>query len=67
MCQNAGNACDRAYQQSDDDTVYTSYAAYDAPVHDVLDSLTFGKAHRIAMFKYDDYRIGMSGREIKNA
>lgn len=68
MCKTIGDACDRAFLQYDDDTVYTDYTAYNAQVlSGLLPALTFNKAGCTAIFECDDYGIGMKGVDIKNA
>jgi hypothetical protein len=68
ICRSIGSACGRAYLQFEDDRLYTQYAAYAAEVHAfLLQGITFGTAHCIAMFKCEDYGLGMTGRQIKDA
>lgn len=67
-CTNMDDACDRAYSKYEDDVVYTDYTAYTASVQSgILMVATFGTAGCTAMFECDDYGIGMTGAEIKNA
>lgn len=67
-CPNMDDACDRAYAQYEDNTIYTDYTAYTAKVKTgILVAATFGTAGCTAMFECDDYGIGMSGADIKDA
>ena len=68
VCHSTGDACNRAWVQFEDDRVYTDYAAYGADVYAfLLQGLTFGKGRCIAQFECEDYGLGMSGRQIKDA
>ncbi|RJE21509.1 hypothetical protein PHISCL_06142 [Aspergillus sclerotialis] len=68
VCHGTGDACDRAWTQFDDGRVYTQYAAYAADVYAFpIEDLTFGKGRCIAKFECEDYRAGMTGKQIKDA
>ncbi|KAJ4265326.1 hypothetical protein NW762_004611 [Fusarium torreyae] len=63
-----GEACDRAINEFDDDTIYTDYATrYSRSNKGILMAASFGQAACIAKFSCDDYGIGMSGKLIKEA
>lgn len=63
-----GEACDRAINQFEDDTIYKDYAKrYSRSKKGILMVASFGQAACIAKFSCEDYGIGMSGRHIKEA
>lgn len=60
-----GEACDRAINEFDADTVYTGYATrYSRSKKGILMAASFGQAACIAKFECDDYGIGMKGSDI---
>lgn len=68
QCHSIDDACDRAYAQFEDDRVYTQWASYYSRIQSgIIMVATFGQAGCTAQFQCDDYGIGMSGREIKDA
>lgn len=68
ICRSVGGACERAFQEFEDDRVYTSRAAYKARVHGKMLMVTsLWQAQCLASFECQDYGIGTSGREIKDA
>ncbi|KAF4963500.1 hypothetical protein FSARC_8509, partial [Fusarium sarcochroum] len=63
-----GDACNRAINSFDDDTVYTGYTTrYSRSTKGLLMAASFGQAACIAKFECDDYGIGMKGSDIKAA
>ncbi|KAF4335490.1 hypothetical protein FBEOM_10667 [Fusarium beomiforme] len=61
-------ACDRAINQFEDDTVYTGYASrFSRSKKGILVAASVGQAACIAKFQCDDYGIGMRGSAIKEA
>ncbi|KAF9776817.1 hypothetical protein IL306_004935 [Fusarium sp. DS 682] len=61
-------ACDRAINQFEDDTVYADYASrYSRSKKGILVAASVGQAACIAKFQCDDYGIGMKGSDIKAA
>ncbi|KAK7422042.1 hypothetical protein QQZ08_009691 [Neonectria magnoliae] len=68
QCHSVDDACQRAYEQFEDDTIYTDYVSrYSRIKLGIIVAATFGQAGCIAQFKCDDYGIGMSGRLTKDA
>lgn len=68
QCHSVDDACQRAYEQFEDDTIYTDYVSrYSRIKSGIIVAATFGQAGCTAQFKCDDYGIGMSGRLIKDA
>ncbi|KAM0342923.1 hypothetical protein ACHAPU_009041 [Fusarium lateritium] len=66
--QGFGDACDRAINRFDDDTVYTGYTSrYSRLTKGILMAASVGQAACIAKFECDDYGIGMKGSDIINA
>ncbi|KAG8358740.1 hypothetical protein FVEN_g3760 [Fusarium venenatum] len=60
-----GDACDRAINGFDDDTVYTSYTSrYSRLTKGILMVASVGQAACVAKFECDDYGIGMKGSDI---
>ncbi|KAM0227734.1 hypothetical protein ACHAPO_011302 [Fusarium lateritium] len=60
-----GDACDRAINEFDNDTVYTGYTTrYSRLSKGLLMAASFGQAACIAKFECDDYGIGMKGSDI---
>ncbi|KAF4453918.1 hypothetical protein F53441_3443 [Fusarium austroafricanum] len=63
-----GDACDRAINEFNDDTIYTGYTTrYSRSSKGLLMVMSMGQAACIAKFSCDDYGIGMSGKLIKEA
>ncbi|PNP80420.1 hypothetical protein FNYG_06019 [Fusarium nygamai] len=63
-----GDACDRAINEFQDDTIYTGYTTrYSRSKKGLLMVMSMGQAACIAKFSCDDYGIGMSGKLIKEA
>ncbi|KAF4472913.1 hypothetical protein FALBO_192, partial [Fusarium albosuccineum] len=63
-----GDACDRAINEFDDNTIYKDYATrYSRSTKGILMVASMGQAACIAKFECDDYGIGMSGKDIKQA
>ncbi|KAF5987632.1 hypothetical protein FCOIX_896 [Fusarium coicis] len=61
-------ACDRAINKFEDDTIYSEYASrYSRSTKGILVAASFGQAACIAKFQCDDYGIGMKGSDIKEA
>ncbi|KAF5616191.1 uncharacterized protein FTJAE_13046 [Fusarium tjaetaba] len=61
-------ACDRAINKFEDDTIYNGYASrYSRSTKGILVAASFGQAACIAKFQCDDYGIGMKGSDIKEA
>ncbi|KAF4498849.1 hypothetical protein FAGAP_4970 [Fusarium agapanthi] len=59
-------ACDRAIDKYDDDTVYSDYASrYSRSTKGILVAASVGQAACVAKFQCDDYGIGMKGSDIK--
>ncbi|KAM5367177.1 hypothetical protein ACJZ2D_010167 [Fusarium nematophilum] len=68
MCHAIDNACQRAYDQFEDDTIYKDFTSrYSRIDKGFIVVASFGQAGCTAQFKCDDYGIGMSGRLIKEA
>ncbi|KAJ5837080.1 hypothetical protein N7447_003106 [Penicillium robsamsonii] len=70
QCRSVDDACDRAYMQYVDDTVYTSYTSYTADIKSgMVIVAALGQAGCAAMYTCDndDYGFGMTGRQIKAA
>jgi hypothetical protein len=66
--QGFGDACDRAINRFDADTVYTGYTSrYSRLTKGLLMAASVGQAACIAKFECDDYGIGMKGSDIINA
>ncbi|KAJ6133085.1 hypothetical protein N7471_008300 [Penicillium samsonianum] len=68
QCHSVDDACDRAYAQYEDDTIYSSYTSYTAKINSgIIIAATFGQAGCTAMYSCDndDYGFGMTGRQIK--
>ncbi|KAF5591875.1 hypothetical protein FPANT_5547 [Fusarium pseudoanthophilum] len=62
------DACDRAINKFEDDTIYSDYASrYSRSTKGILVAASFGQAACIAKFECDDYGIGMKGSDIKEA
>ncbi|ENH74226.1 hypothetical protein FOC1_g10001866 [Fusarium oxysporum f. sp. cubense race 1] len=60
-----GDACDRAINGFDDDTVYTGYTSrYSRLTKGILMFASLGQAACVANFECDDYGIGMKGSDI---
>ncbi|KAI3571037.1 meiotically up-regulated gene family-domain-containing protein [Fusarium oxysporum f. sp. albedinis] len=60
-----GDACDRAINGFDDDTVYTGYTSrYSRLTKGTLMFASWGQAACVANFECDDYGIGMKGSDI---
>jgi hypothetical protein len=60
-----GEACDRAINEFDADTVYKGYTTrYSRSNKGILMAASFGQAACIAKFECDDYGIGMKGSDI---
>ncbi|KAH7252769.1 meiotically up-regulated gene family-domain-containing protein [Fusarium tricinctum] len=60
-----GDACDRAINDFDADTIYTGYTTrYSRSKKGILMAVSFGQAACIAKFECDDYGIGMKGSDI---
>ncbi|KAH7460521.1 hypothetical protein FOMA001_g19562 [Fusarium oxysporum f. sp. matthiolae] len=60
-----GDACDRAINGFDDDTVYTGYTSrYSRLTKGILMFASWGQAACVANFECDDYGIGMKGSDI---
>jgi hypothetical protein len=60
-----GDACDRAINDFDADTVYTGYTTrYSRSQKGILMTASLGHAACIAKFECDDYGIGMKGSDI---
>ncbi|GKU10624.1 unnamed protein product [Fusarium langsethiae] len=60
-----GDACDRAINGFDGDTVYTGYTSrYSRLTKGILMFATWGQAACVANFECDDYGIGMKGSDI---
>ncbi|KAK2926411.1 hypothetical protein FoTM2_013277 [Fusarium oxysporum f. sp. vasinfectum] len=60
-----GDACDRAIDGFDDDTVYTGYTSrYSRLTKGILMFASWGQAACVANFECDDYGIGMKGSDI---
>ncbi|TVY74911.1 hypothetical protein Focb16_v005450 [Fusarium oxysporum f. sp. cubense] len=60
-----GDACDRAINGFDDDTVYTGYTSrYSRLTKGILMFASVGQAACVANFECDDYGIGMKGSDI---
>ncbi|WZH42265.1 uncharacterized protein QYS62_003255 [Fusarium acuminatum] len=63
-----GDACNRAINMFDDNTVYTGYTTrFSRSSKGLLMVASMGQAACIAKFSCDDYGIGMSGKLIKEA
>ncbi|KAG4273566.1 hypothetical protein FPRO04_14545 [Fusarium proliferatum] len=63
-----GDACDRAINGFDGDTVYTGYTSrYSRLTKGILMFASWGQAACVAKFKCDDYGIGMKGSDIISA
>ncbi|KAF5235527.1 hypothetical protein FANTH_11678 [Fusarium anthophilum] len=61
-------ACDRAIDKFEDDTIYSDYASrYSRLTKGILVAASFGQAACVAKFQCDDYGIGMKGSDIKEA
>ncbi|KAF5531074.1 hypothetical protein FMEXI_13173 [Fusarium mexicanum] len=61
-------ACDRAIDKFEADTVYSDYASrYSRLTKGILVAASFGQAACVAKFQCDDYGIGMKGSDIKEA
>jgi hypothetical protein len=61
-------ACDRAINKFEDDTIYSEYASrYSRSTKGILVAASFGQAACMAKFQCDDYGIGMKGSDIKEA
>ncbi|KAH7151097.1 meiotically up-regulated gene family-domain-containing protein [Fusarium sp. MPI-SDFR-AT-0072] len=61
-------ACDRAINKFDDDTIYSDYVSrYSRSTKGILVAASVGQAACIAKFQCDDYGIGMKGSDIKEA
>ncbi|PNP55400.1 hypothetical protein FNYG_15508 [Fusarium nygamai] len=61
-------ACDRAINKFDDETIYRDYASrYSRSTKGILVAASFGQAACVAKFQCDDYGIGMKGSDIKEA
>ncbi|KAJ6002069.1 hypothetical protein N7522_007296 [Penicillium canescens] len=68
QCKSVDDACQRAYEQFEDDTVYSDFASYTAKIQSGMVMVaTFGQAGCVAQYKCDDYGFGMTGRQIKDA
>ncbi|OQD80182.1 hypothetical protein PENANT_c038G10160 [Penicillium antarcticum] len=68
QCSSVDDACQRAYEQFEDDTVYSGFASYTAKIQSGMVMVaTFGQAGCVAQYKCDDYGFGMTGRQIKDA
>ncbi|KAF5247456.1 hypothetical protein FANTH_6364 [Fusarium anthophilum] len=60
-----GDACDRAINGFDDDTVYTGFTSrYSRLTKGILMFASWGQAACVAKFECDDYGIGMKGSDI---
>ncbi|RGP62728.1 hypothetical protein FSPOR_9115 [Fusarium sporotrichioides] len=60
-----GDACDRAINGFDDNTVYTGYTSrYSRLTKGILMFASMGQAACVAKFECDDYGIGMKGSDI---
>ncbi|KAI3571124.1 meiotically up-regulated gene family-domain-containing protein [Fusarium oxysporum f. sp. albedinis] len=60
-----GDACDRAINGFEDDTVYTGYTSrYSRLTKGILMFASWGQAACVANFECDDYGIGMKGSDI---
>ncbi|WZH40824.1 meiotically up-regulated gene family-domain-containing protein [Fusarium acuminatum] len=60
-----GDACDRAINGFDDNTVYTGYTSrYSRLTKGILMFASVGQAACVAKFECDDYGIGMKGSDI---
>jgi hypothetical protein len=63
-----GEACDRAINEFEDNTIYTGYTSrYSRSQKGILMLVSAFQAGCIANFSCDDYGIGMSGKLIKEA
>ncbi|CVL08968.1 uncharacterized protein FMAN_11752 [Fusarium mangiferae] len=61
-------ACDRAINKYEDNTVYSDYASrYSRSTKGILVAASVGQAACIAKFQCDNYGIGMKGSDIKEA
>ncbi|KLO80190.1 uncharacterized protein LW93_6386 [Fusarium fujikuroi] len=61
-------ACDRAIDKYEDDTIYSDYTSrYSRSTKGILVAASVGQAACIAKFQCDDYGIGMKGSDIKEA
>jgi hypothetical protein len=61
-------ACDRAINKFEDDTMYSDYASrYSRSTKGILVAASVGQAACIAKFQCDDYGIGMKGSDVKEA
>ncbi|KAJ5775420.1 uncharacterized protein N7511_000431 [Penicillium nucicola] len=68
QCSSVDDACQRAYEQFEDDTVYSDFASYTAKIQSGMVMVaSFGQAGCVAQYKCDDYGFGMTGRQIKDA
>lgn len=68
QCHSIDDACSRAYAQFEDDTIYTEFTSFYSRVKSgIIVVATFGQAGCTAQFTCDDYGIGMSGADIKDA
>jgi hypothetical protein len=68
QCHSIDDACERAYNQFEDDVVYTDYVSRYARIKSgIIVLASFGQAGCTVQWKCDDYGIGMKGRDIKDA
>ncbi|KAF7556396.1 hypothetical protein G7Z17_g1453 [Cylindrodendrum hubeiense] len=68
QCGSIDDACVRAYEQFEDDTIYTEFTSrYSRIKSGFIIVATFGQAGCVAEFDCDDFGIGMSGKLIKEA
>jgi len=68
QCHSIDDACERAYNQFEDDVVYTDYVSRYARIKSgIIVLASFGQAGCTVQWKCDDYGIGMKGKDIKDA
>ncbi|KAJ3534884.1 hypothetical protein NM208_g7365 [Fusarium decemcellulare] len=68
QCGSIDDACSRALDGFEDDTIYKDYVSRYARIKSgIIVVASFGQAGCTAQFKCDDYGLGMSGKHIKEA
>ncbi|KAH8659000.1 hypothetical protein BGZ61DRAFT_540341 [Ilyonectria robusta] len=68
QCHSIDDACDRAFEQFEDAKVYTQFTSYYSRIKSgIIVAATFGQAGCTAQWDCDDFGIGMTGLDIKNA
>ncbi|KAF4469512.1 hypothetical protein FALBO_3603 [Fusarium albosuccineum] len=68
QCGSLDDACSRALDGFEDDTIYKDYVSRYARIKSgIIVVASFGQAGCTAQFKCDDYGLGMSGKHIKEA